>query len=178
MVKTIKKKIPNKLGDCFEANGTAFLFDIPNNKLPRTMGEFPVLRNADDPEQPANTPKQWTEEGFIEIISETKNWRLIHATVLHQADNKPFAHAWIEGIYDDTEVIFDFTSNTEFFRKFDYQVEFYYRMRIPPSDYPDDWKGMEDKYHRFEYTIEEVNKKIDALKSKMHWGAWDFEVER
>ena len=59
-----------------------------------------------------------------------------------------------------------------------YKAEYYWKLYIPPKEFPQEWKGIEDKYHRFEYTFDDVNKKVDELKANMHWGSWDFVSER
>ena len=171
-------KMPTKKGDCFEANGSALRFYIASKKFPKTNIEFPDNSSCHTTQLGGDMPPNWTKEGILEIIKEGEDWRLIHSQALHQLDNKPFAHCWIECNWKNVEAVLDFTSNNFFYQVVSYKIEYYNKLGIPLSDYPDEWKGIEDKYHHFEYTIEDMDKKLEELKGNMHWGAWDFKEER
>ena len=145
-----------KRGDCFEANGSVFYFYISNSNFKEI--EFVDIM----------------KEQTLDIMPKIKKWRLIHSTPLHEVDRKPFGHCWIEG--DD--YVFDFTTNSPYNKVLHFKVEYYLRFGIPPKEHLEDWKGIEDKYHRFEYTFDDVGNKIKQLKGNMNWGSWDFECER
>ena len=166
--------IPNKLGDCFEANGEAFLHQISRGKFPKTNIAFADNSSCHTTQLGGDVPPTWTKEGISDIIKEGKDtWRLIHCQPLF-TDGEPYAHCWIE----NDQMVLDFTSHRPFYKVVSIKTEYYFDLLIPPADFKDEWKGKEEHYKWFSYTEEDIHKIVDSLKSKMHWGAWDFECIR
>ena len=146
-----------KLGDCFEANGRAFYFHIQNSEFSKI--EF----------------KDILKEQTLNLMSTIKEWRLIHSQVLYEEDKHPFSHCWIEG---DDKYVFDFTTDPPYSKVLHLKTKYYWRFFIPPLENPKEWRDIENKYQRFEYTFKDVEGKVEELKSNMYWGPWDFESER
>ena len=143
----------NKIGDCFEENGKAFLFRLSQGKLPED--ELP--------------------DEIKTVMSKIKRWKLVHANLIYQKDNKPFSHCWVEG---DNLFAFDLTSGAHPSMLANYRDEFYNISRIPASKYPKDWKGLEDQTYLFKYDVKDVKAVLAKLGENMHWGPWDFECVR
>ncbi len=163
------------IGDCVEANTSAFIFFL-------SRGRYPT-----DPKIPPNVCPDKMIGGIDHQLAAFRNnvqraydWKLIQGTIINRMDLLPMAHSWCEATLDDVKglyklhktmdgrFIFDF-SETKGRLFFQSVWEFNRLTKVPPGKYPEEWKGFEHLYHRYEYNFEEAGEIIQK-----NTGTWTF----
>ena len=81
------------LGNCVEANTSAFYFDL-------TMGRYPteakIPPNVSPDKMVGGVDHQFIE--FKKNVERAYDWKLIQGTIINRMDLLPMAHCWCENI--------------------------------------------------------------------------------
>ena len=169
------------MGDCVEANASAFYFHIIQDKYPNNA-KIPPNVNPD--KMVGGVDHQFV--AFKENVKRAYDWKLIQGTIINRLDLLPMAHSWCEATLDDTgglykrhstldgRFVFDFTKTTGqlFFQSV---RQFNILSNIPPEEHELAWEGNEHHYHRFEYNPEEA--KAIIQKNIGTWTFYEFDSE-
>ena len=101
-------------------------------------------------------------------------------------DSLPMAHCWCETTLEDVRglwqrhgtldgrFVFDFTK-TKGRLFFQSAWEFNLINKVPLDKYPQEWKGFEHLYHRYEYNFEEA--KVIINKNIRAWKFYEFDTD-
>ena len=169
------------LGNCVEANTSAFYFDL-------TMGRYPteakIPPNVSPDKMVGGIDHQFIE--FKKNVERAYDWKLIQGTIINRMDLLPMAHCWCEATLDDNgglyqrhktldgRFVFDFTKTKgQLFFQSVYTSNILFK--IPSEEHEYYWEGNEHHYHRFEYNPAEAKAIIN--KNVGTWKFYEFDAE-
>ena len=169
------------MGDCVEANASAFYFHIIQDKYPNNA-KIPPNVNPD--KMIGGVDHQFV--AFKENVKRAYDWKLIQGTIINRMDFLPMPHSWCEATLDDTgglykrhntldgRFVFDFTKTKG---QLFFQSVFVHNLlcKIPLVNHDFEWDGNEHHYHRFEYNPEEA--KAIILKNIGTWKFYEFDAD-
>ena len=173
-----KKEI---LGDCIDANTSAFYFHLSQGRYPK---DAKIPPNVCPDKMIGGIDHQLAE--FQKNIKRAYSWKLIQGTILNRMDSLPMAHCWCETTLDDVRdlwkrhsildgrFVFDFTE-TKGQLFFQSVRQFNTLSNVPLDEHSDAWEGYEHLYHRYEYNFDEAKEIIN--KNIGTWKFYEFDTD-
>ena len=172
--------LKKQIGDCVKANTRAFCFYLKSGRYP-TDAKIPPNMSPDK----MIGGREHQLPAFQKNIKHAYAWKLIQGTMINRMDFLPMTHCWCEATIDDVRglyklhktldgrFVFDFTK-TKGRLFFQSAWEFNLLNKVPLDKYPQEWKGFEHLYHRYEYHFDEAEALM--LKGRGTWKFYEFDT--